>query len=131
MVSYFAFKPVNKGRFRILWSSEVPRSGASETSELREGDGPRRRKNRDRILDVARYGSLGALWSARRTLIASGAVGVAFVGEPVIAFLLAHLGIWDAELLRYTWLWASEVIAGAAAVACALTLRQPHTRRTI
>jgi hypothetical protein len=77
------------------------------------------------------YGSLGALWSARRSLVAGVAVGVAFLGEPVVAFLLAHAGIWDAELLHYTWLWVAEVIAGMAAVACVLTLRQPHTRRTI
>jgi hypothetical protein len=77
------------------------------------------------------YGSLGALWSARRSLVAGVAVGVVFLGEPVVAFLLAHAGIWDAELLHYTWLWVAEVIAGTAAVACALTLRQPHTRRTI
>jgi hypothetical protein len=73
------------------------------------------------------YGSLGALWSARRSLVAGMAVGVAFVGEPMIAFLLAHVGIWDAELLHYTWLWGAELIAGAVAVAYALTLRQPRT----
>jgi hypothetical protein len=64
-------------------------------------------------------------------LIAGVAVGVAFVGESMIALLLAHVGIWDVELLHYTWLWVAEVIAGTAAVAPALTLRQSHTRRTI
>src|SRR4051794_3508829 len=68
------------------------------------------------ILSGLLYGSFGARWSARRSLVAGIAVGLAFIGEPVIAFLLAHVGIWDAELLHYTWLWAAEVIAGAAAI---------------
>src|SRR3954449_2619158 len=75
------------------------------------------------------YGTLGALWSARRSAVAGVAVGLAFVAEPAITFLLARAGIWDAELLHYTWLWAAEVTAGACAIVYALKLRRPQARR--
>jgi hypothetical protein len=77
------------------------------------------------------YGALGALWSARRSPLAGAAVGLAFIAEPMIAFLLSRGGIWDAELLRYTWLWGAEVTAGTAAVVCALTKLHTHTRHTL
>jgi hypothetical protein len=66
------------------------------------------------------YGALGALWSARGSPVAGVAVGLAFIAEPVIALLLARGGIWDAELLGYTWLWGEEVVVGAATVVYAL-----------
>ena len=77
------------------------------------------------------YGALGALWSVRRSAVAGAAVGLAFIAEPVIALLLSRGGIWDAELLHYTWLWGAEVLAGAAAVSYALTHLQTDTRRIV
>jgi hypothetical protein len=77
------------------------------------------------------YGALGAHWSARRSAVAGAAVGLAFIAEPVIALLLSRGGIWDAELLRYTWLWGAEVITGAAAVGYALTHLQTRARRIV
>src|SRR5438477_9519288 len=76
------------------------------------------------------YGALGALWTVRRPAIAVTAVGLAFIAEPLISFVLSRGDIWDAELLRYTWLWGAEVIAGAAAVGYALTHLQARTRTT-
>lgn len=70
------------------------------------------------------YGALGALWSARRSAVAGAAVGLTFVAEPAIAFLLSRGGIWDAGLLRYTWLWGAEIITGAVAIGYALTRLQ-------
>src|SRR5439155_3928531 len=40
------------------------------------------------------YGALGALWAQRRIIAAPIAVGLAFVAEPLIVWLLWHAGIW-------------------------------------
>jgi hypothetical protein len=77
------------------------------------------------------YGALGALWSARRSAVAGAAVGFAFIAEPVIALLLSRSGLWDAGLLRYTWLWGGEIITGSVAMSYALRHVQLHSGRVV
>lgn len=64
------------------------------------------------------YGALGAIWTLRRSRLAGAAVGLAFVGEPLIVFVLEHRNLWgSAGALQYVWLWTTEVAVGLALLA--------------
>lgn len=70
------------------------------------------------LLSGSVYGALGGLWASRRTLVAPIAVGLAFVFEPLIVFVLVRAGMWGGGgLFDHTWLWMSEVAIGLAAIA--------------
>jgi len=75
------------------------------------------------------YGTLGWLWAYRSRAAAAAAVGLAFAAEPLIVLLVERAGIWNAQILDYGWLWTSEIVLGAAAVALALAAR-PRARRS-
>ena len=78
------------------------------------------------------YGALGGIWTSRRLVLAPVAVGLAFVCEPLIVYLLDRAQIWGGAelLLHYRWMWVGEVLIGLAAIAYALTLRssRPQAR---
>ena len=70
------------------------------------------------LLSGSVYGALGGLWASRRTLVAPIAVGLAFVFEPLVVFLLVRAGMWGGGgLLDHALLWMSEVAIGLAAIA--------------
>lgn len=71
------------------------------------------------LLSGSIYGALGGAWAARSLLVAPVAVGLAFVCEPLLVFLLARGGIWDGGLLHYDWLWITEVMLGIGGIAFA------------
>src|SRR5947207_11071015 len=45
------------------------------------------------------YGTLGWLWASRSKAAAAAAVGLAFVAEPLIVYLVSRSGMWYAMLL--------------------------------
>ena len=71
------------------------------------------------ILSGLVYGILGGLWASRRFPAAPVAVGLAFVAEPAIVFVLWKAGIWGGGdlLLRYPWMWAAELAIGLSCIA--------------
>ena len=59
------------------------------------------------------YGALGGLWRGRLLLAAPIALGLAFMGEPVVVLVVERVGIWGGGgLLDYRWLWVTEVTIG-------------------
>ncbi len=68
------------------------------------------------------YGALGGLWASRSLRVAPIAVGLAFICEPLIVFLLWRAGVWGdgGLLLHYRWMWIAEILLGLAAIAVAL-----------
>ena len=72
------------------------------------------------------YGTLGWLWASRSRAIAAAAVGLAFVAEPLIVFVVRRAGVWYGMLLDYPWLWIAEVMLGVIAIAAALAVRPPQ-----
>lgn len=75
------------------------------------------------------YGTLGWLWAYRSKAVAAATVGLAFVAEPLIVFLVRRSGVWYGMLLDYTWVWAGEVLFGLAVVAVALAVGPPQRLR--
>jgi len=75
------------------------------------------------------YGTLGWFWASRSKPIAAATVGLAFLAEPLIVFVVRKSGIWYGMLLDYPWIWRAEVLLGVAAVALALTVRPPQRAR--
>jgi hypothetical protein len=71
------------------------------------------------LLSGSAYGALGGIWMSRRLLVAPIAVGLAFICEPLIVWLLWRAEIWaGAELLfDYPWLWFSQMIVGVGLIA--------------
>jgi hypothetical protein len=71
------------------------------------------------------YGALGALWAARRVVAAPVAVGLAFVAEPAIVWLLSQAGIWGGGdlLFAHAWMWIGEVLLGLATIGYAVARR--------
>jgi hypothetical protein len=68
------------------------------------------------------YGALGALWATRRLVAAPVAVGLAFVAEPLIVWLLQRAGVWGGGgLLDYPGVWIAEVLVGMGCIAFVLT----------
>jgi hypothetical protein len=63
------------------------------------------------------YGTLGGIWATRSLVAAPIAVGLAFVCEPLIVFLVVQKGVWGGDLLDYPWIWVTEVLIGFAAIA--------------
>jgi uncharacterized protein DUF6518 len=70
------------------------------------------------LLSGAIYGALGGMWASRWLPAAPVAVGLAFVGEPLIVFFLWRAGIWGGGglLLHYPWMWITEVLLGLGAI---------------
>jgi len=71
------------------------------------------------------YGTLGWLW-AYRSKAAGAALGLAFAAEPLIVLVVQRAGIWNAQILDYGWLWASEIVLGLTAIALTLAAPRPH-----
>jgi hypothetical protein len=70
------------------------------------------------LLSGALYGGLGSLWATRRWPAAGAAVGLAFICEPLIVWILEHAGIWGGgDLLGRPWMWLTEIAIGMAAIA--------------
>jgi hypothetical protein len=69
------------------------------------------------------YGALGGIWKSRRLVLAPITVGLAFVCEPLIVYLLDRMQIWGGAelLLHYRWMWVGEVLIGVAGIAYVLT----------
>jgi hypothetical protein len=72
------------------------------------------------------YGTLGWLWAYRSKAAAAAAVGLAFVAEPLIVFLVQRAGMWHGLILDYGWLWKAEVMLGVAGIAVALAIPRPQ-----
>jgi hypothetical protein len=78
------------------------------------------------ILSGLLYGTLGWLWAYRSRAAAATAVGLAFVAEPLIVFLVTRAGMWGGGLLfDYDWLWTAEILLGLAGITIALATRPP------
>jgi hypothetical protein len=75
------------------------------------------------------YGALGGLWAARGAIAAPIAVGLAFVLEPLIVWVLVRAGVWGGGgELDHRWMWVAEVLVGAVGIAVVVLARQPSTR---
>jgi hypothetical protein len=76
------------------------------------------------------YGALGGMWASRRLMAAPIAVGLAFICEPLIVWLLVRAGIWGGGgLLQYHWMWISEMLIGLGAIALVVTKTQVRPNR--
>ncbi|HEV7639619.1 MAG TPA: DUF6518 family protein [Gaiellaceae bacterium] len=70
------------------------------------------------LLSGAVYGALGGVWASRRNAAAAVAVGLAFVGEPLITTFTSRAGLWaGGALFHYSWIWVSEVLIGLGCIA--------------
>lgn len=80
------------------------------------------------FLSGAVYGALGAVWAARRSLLAASALGVAFLAEPFIVYAAWRAGRWGGPgIWSYPVLWIAELLIGAALVAAvALAVLRRH-----
>jgi hypothetical protein len=78
------------------------------------------------IVSGVLYGTFGWLWASRSKAAAAAAVGLAFVAEPVIVFILSRAGMWDDLLLRYGPVWIAEIVLGLAGIAFALKATPPR-----
>jgi len=84
------------------------------------------------LLSGAVYGALGAVWGARRSLLAASAVGAAFLAEPFLVFVVSREGFWGGPgLLRYPLLWIAELVIGTALLAAAPLVRRSAARRLV
>ncbi|MDX6451807.1 MAG: hypothetical protein QOH16_1856 [Gaiellaceae bacterium] len=75
------------------------------------------------VFSGALYGALGGLWATRRSVLAAATVGLAFLGEPAITFVISRGGLWGGGgLLDYAWMWVGEIVVGLGAIACVIRL---------
>jgi hypothetical protein len=64
------------------------------------------------------YGALGGVWASRSHLAAPIAVGLAFICEPALVWLLVQAELWGGGvLLQHHWLWIAELLIGLGVVA--------------
>jgi len=81
------------------------------------------------LLSGTAYGALGGIWVSRRLVIAPIAVGLAFIFEPLVVFLLTRTEVWGGgEFLRYRWLWVAEILSGLAAIALVVARTPARTQ---
>jgi hypothetical protein len=75
------------------------------------------------------FGALGAVWATSRSALAGVAVGLVFVCEPAIVWVLKDADVWGGGgLFEHAWIWIGEILLGLGAIL--VILRQSRAPRS-